>query len=134
MQRFCNRAGNCCAAGEQVREKLLNDVSGNFCQICARSHVLRGVLDWVLRPWSAGETMRKLFAAVLLSGSVLSLAAANAAGGCGPGCHSTIQGECVVDGWGILPPGARNECPAGARAIPSCPRGFAWKHKACFPN
>ncbi|HLG81468.1 MAG TPA: hypothetical protein VKY22_10655 [Bradyrhizobium sp.] len=78
--------------------------------------------------------MRKLFAAVLVSGSLLSLAAANAADGCGPGCHATFQGACVVDGWGFLPPGLTNECPAGARPIPRCPHGFAWKFKACFPS
>ena len=76
--------------------------------------------------------MRKLFAAVLLSGNLEPRR--RPAGGCGPRCHSTIQGQCVVDGWGFLPPGARNECPAGAGAIPPCPRGFAWKYEACFPN
>lgn len=83
--------------------------------------------------------MRKLVAAALLSGSVLfgivlGLAAANAADGCGPGCHSTISGACVVDGWGFLPPGISNECPAGARATPRCPKGFAFRYKACFPS
>jgi hypothetical protein len=83
--------------------------------------------------------MRKLFAAALVSGSVLlgtvlSVVTANAAGGCGPGCHSTISGACVVDGGGFLPPGISNECPAGARATPRCPRGFVFKYKACFPS
>ncbi len=78
--------------------------------------------------------MSKLFAAVLVSGSLLSLAAANAADGCGPGCHATIQGACVVDGWGFMPPGVRNECPVGTKASPWCPPGFVWKFRACFPN
>ena len=78
--------------------------------------------------------MRKLFAAVLVSASLLTLAAANAGGGCGPGCYATFQGACVVDGWGFLPPGVRNECPAGAHARPRCPHGFVWKYKACFPS
>jgi hypothetical protein len=79
--------------------------------------------------------MRKLFAAVLFASSLLSLTAARATGEwCGVGCHATLQGACVVDGWGFLPPGTTNECPAGARTTPRCPRGFAWKFKACFPS
>jgi hypothetical protein len=80
--------------------------------------------------------MRKLFAAILLAGGVLGfgLASARAPDGCGPGCHSTFMGTCVVDGWGFMPPGARNECLAGAHASPRCPPGFAWKYKACFPS
>jgi hypothetical protein len=83
--------------------------------------------------------MRKLFAAALFSGSVLlgtvvGFVAAHAADGCGPGCHSTVSGACVVDGWGFLPRGISNECPAGARATPPCPRGFVFKYKACFPS
>jgi hypothetical protein len=76
----------------------------------------------------------KLFAAVLVASSMLSFSAADAWEYCGPGCHSTVSGACVVDGWGFLPPGVRNECPAGAKATPPCPRGFVWKYKACFPN
>jgi hypothetical protein len=79
-----------------------------------------------------GETMRKMFVAVVFAGSVLSLGAANAADGCGPGCHTAPYGGCVVDGWGILPPGTRNECPVGTRAVPPYPRGYVWKFKACF--
>ena len=78
--------------------------------------------------------MRKPVAAILFVGSLLSLAAAHAADGCGPGCHSTLSGACVVDGWGFLPPGTRNECPLGAAARPRCPPGYVWRYKACFPN
>jgi hypothetical protein len=52
---------------------------------------------------------------------------------CGPGCHATIFGACVVDGWGT---GARvrNECPAGARPRPPCARDYFWSRQmhACF--
>jgi hypothetical protein len=55
--------------------------------------------------------MKNLFVAVLFAGSLSLFGAANAADGCGPGCHSAPNGGCVVDGWGT---GARvrNECPA----------------------
>jgi hypothetical protein len=75
--------------------------------------------------------MRKLFVAVLLAGSVLAMGAAKAWdgwSGCGPGCHSTISGACVVDGWGTV----RNECPAGSRPLPPCPYGTRWRHGACI--
>lgn len=78
--------------------------------------------------------MKKLFAAVLFVAGLSGFAAANAADGCGVGCHSTFNGECVVDGWGLMPAGIRNECPVGAKATPRCPRGFVWKFRACFPN
>jgi hypothetical protein len=60
---------------------------------------------------------------------------ANAADGCGPGCHSTAGGACVVDGWGTGAP-VWNECPAGARARPPCGYGYAWRQsmRACFPR
>jgi hypothetical protein len=61
--------------------------------------------------------MRNLFVAVLLASSVASIGVANAADGCGPGCHQTSQGQCVVDGWGTGTP-TWNECPAGARPRP----------------
>jgi hypothetical protein len=55
-----------------------------------------------------------------------------ATGFCGPGCHMTISGACVVDGWGT---GAniRNECPVTTRPRPSCPFGYEWKprQQAC---
>ena len=53
--------------------------------------------------------------------------------GCGPGCHSTAGGACVVDGWST---GAQvwNECPAGAHPRPPCPSGYQWRTKmhSCF--
>ena len=67
--------------------------------------------------------------AVILSGFI---PAAAAAFGCGPGCHSTISGGCVVDGWGT---GAKvwNECPVTTRPRPPCPIGYVWKprQRAC---
>jgi hypothetical protein len=58
---------------------------------------------------------------------------ASAFDGCGPGCHATIYGACVVDGWGS---GARvwNECPAGSHPQRPCPSGYVWRPsmRACF--
>ena len=42
--------------------------------------------------------LSKLFVAVLFAGSLAIFGTANAADGCGPGCHSTAYGACVVDG------------------------------------
>lgn len=61
----------------------------------------------------------------------LNIGVAHAEWGCGPGCHSARNGECVIDGWGN---GARwNECPAGARPRPPCGEGYVWRprEKAC---
>lgn len=74
-----------------------------------------------------------LTAPVLLLGAV---GAANADGLCGPGCHATIMGACVVDGWGT---GARvwNECPATTRPRPPCGGSdYVWdrRKQACFPK
>ena len=70
--------------------------------------------------------------AVLFAVTLCSLSPATAADGCGPGCHATISGACVVDGWGT---GAkvRNECPVTSRPRPPCPFGFIWKpgFRAC---
>jgi hypothetical protein len=68
-----------------------------------------------------------LFAVILIG-----LSPATAADGCGPGCHATITGACVVDGWGR---GATvsNECPVTTRPRPFCPPGFIWSRsfQAC---
>jgi hypothetical protein len=78
--------------------------------------------------------MKAFFVAVLFSTTLACISVASAAGGCGPGCHSTWQGACVVDGWGA---GAnvRNECPAGAQARPFCPYQYVWRklYRACAP-
>jgi hypothetical protein len=74
--------------------------------------------------------MRKLLVAVLFAASISVFGLANAADGCGPGCHSTPSGACIVDGWGT--PGVRNECPAGARSRPPCGPGYAFKFGTCF--
>jgi hypothetical protein len=73
--------------------------------------------------------MRMLFMAVLFAGAVTAFEAANAGRGCGPGCHATASGACVVDAWGTV----RNECPAGSRPVRPCPYGLQWKHGACMP-
>src|SRR5262249_333547 len=51
--------------------------------------------------------MRKLLAAIVLTAAVTAFWASRADAGCGPGCHESIYGACVVDGWGTV----RNECP-----------------------
>jgi hypothetical protein len=77
--------------------------------------------------------MRSAFLAVLLAGGVLTLGAANAADGCGPGCHSAPYGGCVVDGWGNASTApVLNECPVGTRPRPPCPIGYIWRYGACF--
>jgi hypothetical protein len=74
--------------------------------------------------------MRTLFVAALIAGSVSFFGSANAGGFCGPGCHTSISGACVVDGWGTV----RNECPAGSRPRPPCPPDMRWRRGACMPN
>jgi hypothetical protein len=77
--------------------------------------------------------MTRIFTALLLASALAGIGPANAADGCGIGCHATIRGACVVDGWEV---GAAtwNECPAVARPRPPCGEGYVW-HKslrACF--
>jgi hypothetical protein len=78
--------------------------------------------------------MRTLVA-VLFAATLASIGLANAADGCGPGCHMARNGGCVVDGWST---GARvrNECPAGAHPRPPCGRWFIWspRDQACVIN
>lgn len=74
--------------------------------------------------------MRSVFVAVLITGSVSFFGFAKAADFCGPGCHATISGACVVDGWGTV----RNECPAGSHPHPPCPPDMRWRRGACMPN
>jgi hypothetical protein len=84
-----------------------------------------------------GGNMSKLFCnlflAVLFAATIGRIGLANAADGCGPGCHSTERGGCVVDGWGTRAP-VWNECPAGARPHPPCGAGYVWRPRflACF--
>jgi len=74
--------------------------------------------------------MRSLFLAlaVLIAGCFASVGSANA--WCGPGCHTSIYGACVVDGWGTV----RNECPAGNHPRPPCPYDMHWRRGACMPS
>jgi hypothetical protein len=76
--------------------------------------------------------MRTILIAALFT-IVASVGPADAADGCGPGCHSTAGGACVVDGWGTGAP-LLNECPAGAHPRPPCARGYVWRAnmRACF--
>jgi hypothetical protein len=75
----------------------------------------------------------RIFAVGILALAFVSTA--NAAGGCGPGCHTTLSGACVVDGWGT---GAAvwNECPAGAHPRPPCHYPYVWRkrYNACFAS
>ena len=75
--------------------------------------------------------MRTLFA-VLFAVILSDLSPASAANSCGPGCHATVRGACVVDGWGR---GATvsNECPVTTRPRPPCPHGYVWSRsfRAC---
>ena len=76
--------------------------------------------------------MRAGLLVVLTAGALLGLTPANAAEGCGDGCHRTSRGACVIDGWGA--PRLRNECPATSRPSPPCGgRGFIWRRglQAC---
>jgi hypothetical protein len=79
--------------------------------------------------------MKALFGTVLLTVALAGTGPASAFDECGPGCHASAQGACVVDGWGT---GIRiwNECPAGAHPRPPCPRDYAWHRalRACFPR
>jgi hypothetical protein len=75
--------------------------------------------------------MRKLFIAIVLAAAAATAFwASRADAGCGPGCHMSIYGACVVDGWGTV----RNECPAPSRPMPPCPFGTTWKRGACQPS
>jgi hypothetical protein len=88
----------------------------------------------LLEPLLMEGNMRRFLIAALFA-IVPIIGPANAADGCGPGCHSTSSGACVVDGWGTGAP-VWNECPAGARARPPCGYGYAWRQsmRACFPR
>lgn len=74
----------------------------------------------------------RLFVATLFLAFVFA-GVARAADDCGPGCHSAVNGGCVVNGWET---GAVrwNECPAGAHPQPPCGVYYSWrKHfRACM--
>lgn len=74
--------------------------------------------------------MRAFLLAVFFA---LTFGPAHAGFGCGPGCHRTVMGACVVDGWET---GARvrNECPVTSRPRPPCGgAGYVWNRgkQAC---
>jgi hypothetical protein len=70
----------------------------------------------------------RMFSGAVLFYALACMGAASAADGCGPGCHSALNGGCVVDGWerGAV---AWNECPAGAHPRPPCYRPFVWRNR-----
>ena len=78
------------------------------------------------------EERRMKTLAILFAVSLVSIGSAIAADGCGPGCHATSAGACIVDGWGT---GARvwNACPVTTRPRPPCAKGFIWhpRFRAC---
>jgi hypothetical protein len=76
--------------------------------------------------------MRSVLTAIVIAGSILFFGPALAWDGCGVGCHATISGACVVDGWGTVR--VRNECPVGSRARPPCPFDMSFRHGACMPS
>lgn len=73
--------------------------------------------------------MRSVMTAIVITGTLLLFGPARAWDGCGVGCHTSISGACVVDGWGKV----RNECPAGSHPLPPCPRDTRFRHGACMP-
>lgn len=76
----------------------------------------------------------KMVLIVALLAIVSGIGSASAADGCGPGCHTTSNGACVVDGWGSAH--VRNECPAAAHPRPPCGGGYVWRPRmqACFQD
>lgn len=68
--------------------------------------------------------MKSFFVALFSIG--LGIGAAQAADGCGPGCHTAVNGGCLVNGWetGTV---AWNECPAGAHPRPPCGAYYVWR-------
>jgi hypothetical protein len=79
------------------------------------------------------DLMKALFVTAVLTATLSGIGAASAFDSCGPGCHATVSGACVVDGWGTGVR-VRNECPAGAQPRPPCPAGYTWFRSmhACF--
>jgi hypothetical protein len=78
--------------------------------------------------------VRTSLLAFLTGIALLGTSPAFAADGCGVGCHATVAGACVIDGWGTPGLRARNECPAVSRPRPPCGgTGFVWRRdwQAC---
>ena len=69
-----------------------------------------------------------LFAAVLTA-LLAGIGTVQADDSCGPGCHSAVNGGCVVNGWDSGAP-VWNECPAGAHPRPTCGAGYVWSRRA----
>jgi hypothetical protein len=94
-----------------------------------------------LRPKRNGGTMKILFAAVLVAGTLAGFGAANAAGGCGPGFHRGPYGGCRPNGGAVVvaPRVVAPRvvvAPAPVVVVPRarvCPYGFAWRYGRCRP-
>ncbi|WP_430650076.1 GCG_CRPN prefix-to-repeats domain-containing protein [Bradyrhizobium ivorense] len=78
--------------------------------------------------------MKTSLLACLTAVALLGYSPAHAADGCGVGCHATVAGACVIDGWGTPGLRVRNQCPATTRPRPPCGGGgFVWRRdwQAC---
>jgi hypothetical protein len=64
------------------------------------------------------ESGMRTFLIAALFAIVASIGPADAADGCGPGCHSTPGGACVVDGWGTGPAYGTSALPGRNPALP----------------
>jgi hypothetical protein len=78
--------------------------------------------------------MKYLFAAALVASTVAGFsAAANAAGGCGPGWHRGPYGGCQRNAVVVAP---RVVVPPPVVVAPrprACPYGFVWAYGRCRP-
>ena len=78
--------------------------------------------------------MKTLFAAVLLASTVVSLGAANAAGGCGPGYHRGPYGGCLVNRGAVIVAPRAVVVERPIVVVPRgrvCPYGFVWRYGRC---
>jgi hypothetical protein len=101
-----------------------------FCGWLEKTVVSRGAAGMLSR---GRNDMRLGVATMLFSIGLVSIhlgaGAAHAADECGPGCHSAVNGACVVDGWETGAP-VWNECPAGSHPRPPCDRPYSWRKHA----
>jgi hypothetical protein len=87
-----------------------------------------------------GENMKRLFATVLVAGTLAGFGAAEAAQGCGPGFHRGPYGGCRPNGGAVIV-APRVVAPRVVVAPPvvvvprgrGCPYGFAWRYGRCRP-
>jgi hypothetical protein len=87
-----------------------------------------------------GENMKKLFASVLVAGTLAGFGAAEAAQGCGPGFHRGPYGGCRPNGGAVIV-APRVVAPRVVVAPPvvvvprgrGCPYGMIWRYGRCRP-